>query len=138
MKITDPDKLVSMRANMAAARAARSQKNVPEDIKKRMKTVSKLLVMQFNEVGAPLSQAKAFGASSDSYFINKMYKGRLTLADLIWLYDYVPFSLDRALKAMRLPKKYENQDTLFSVNIEAHFTSVDDQNPFADVFTEVD
>lgn len=138
MPITDPEKLEEARASMAAARAARSRKNVPEDIKKRMKTVSKLLAMQFSEAGAPLSLAKAFGASSDSYFINKMYKGRLTLADLIWLYDYVPFSLDKVLNAMRLPKKYENEETLFPVNIEAHFTGAEGENPFADTFTEVD
>lgn len=138
MPITDPEKLEEARASMAAARAARSQKNVPDDVKKRLKTVGRLLVLQFKDAGVPLSDGKALGAGSDSYFINKLYKGRLTLADLIMLYDYVPFSLDALLKAVRMKKQYVKADEFFPVNIEAHFTSAEGENPFANVFTEVD
>lgn len=137
-KITDPIKLEEARARMAKARASRTPMKHPDSVEQRVGTVRQLVVRQFTDAGlSAADDGKLLGADSSRYYYNKLVKGSLTLKDMILLGDYVPVDWTLIFKSIRQPK-----DVLRLVDVEAapigmEFSEPGD-NPFADIFTDVD
>lgn len=137
-KITDPIKLEEARARMAKARASRTPMKHPDSVEQRVGTVRQLVVRQFTDAGlSAADDGKLLGADSSRYYYNKLVKGSLTLKDMILLGDYMPIDWTLIFKSVRQPK-----DVLRPVDVEAapigmEFSEPGD-NPFADIFTDVD
>lgn len=137
-KITDPIKLEEARARMAKARASRTPMKHPDSVEQRVGTVRQLVVRQFTDAGlSAADDGKLLGADSPRYYYNKLVKGSLTLKDMILLEDYMPIDWTLIFKSVRQPK-----DVLRPVDVEAapigmEFSEPGD-NPFADIFTDVD
>lgn len=137
-KITDPIKLEEARARMAKARASRTPMKHPDSVEQRVGTVRQLVVCQFTDAGlSAADDGKLLGADSSRYYYNKLVKGSLTLKDMILLGDYVPVDWTLIFKSIRQPKDVLRPvDTDFAT-IDMEFSEPGD-NPFADIFTEVD
>lgn len=137
-KITDPIKLEEARARMAKARASRTPMKHPDSVEQRVGAVRQLVVRQFTDAGLTAADdGKLLGADSSRYYYNKLVKGSLTLKDMILLGDYMPIDWTLIFKSVRQPK-----DVLRPVDVEAapigmEFSEPGD-NPFADIFTDVD
>lgn len=137
-KITDPIKLEEARARMAKARASRTPMKHPDSVEQRVGTVRQLVVRQFTDAGlSAANDGKLLGADSSRYYYNKLVNGSLTLKDMILLGDYMPIDWTLIFKSVRQPK-----DVLRPVDVEAapigmEFSEPGD-NPFADIFTDVD
>lgn len=137
-KITDPIKLEEARARMAKARASRTPMKHPDSVEQRVGTVRQLVVRQFTDAGlSAADDGKLLGADSSRYYYNKLVKGSLTLKDMILLGDYMPIDWTLIFKSVRQPK-----DVLRPVDVEAALIDMEfsepGDNPFADIFTDVD
>ena len=137
-KITDPIKLEEARARMAKARASRTPMKHPDSVEQRVGTVRQLVVRQFTDAGlSAADDGKLLGADSSRYYYNKLVKGSLTLKDMILLGDYVPVDWTLIFKSIRQPKDVLRPVDVEAAPIDMEFSEPGD-NPFADIFTDVD
>lgn len=137
-KITDPIKLEEARARMAKARASRTPMKHPDSVEQRVGTVRQLVVRQFTDAGlSAADDGKLLGADSPRYYYNKLVKGSLTLKDMILLGDYMPVDWTLIFKSIRQPKDVLRPVDVEAAPIDMEFSEPGD-NPFADIFTDVD
>nr|DAU11907.1 MAG TPA: hypothetical protein [Caudoviricetes sp.] len=137
-KITDPIKLEEARARMAKARASRTPMKHPDSVEQRVGTVRQLVVRQFTDAGlSAADDGKLLGADSSRYYYNKLVKGSLTLKDMILLGDYMPVDWTLIFKSVRQPKDVLRPVDVEAAPIDMEFSEPGD-NPFADIFTDVD
>lgn len=137
-KITDPIKLEEARARMAKARASRTPMKHPDSVEQRVGTVRQLVVRQFTDAGlSAADDGKLLGADSSRYYYNKLVKGSLTLKDMILLGDYMPIDWTLIFKSVRQPKDVLRPVDVEAAPIDMEFSEPGD-NPFADIFTDVD
>lgn len=137
-KITDPIKLEEARARMAKARASRTSMKHPDSVEQRVGTVRQLVVRQFTDAGlSAADDGKLLGADSSRYYYNKLVNGSLTLKDMILLGDYMPIDWTLIFKSVRQPKDVLRPVDVEAAPIDMEFSEPGD-NPFADIFTDVD
>lgn len=137
-KVTDPIKLEEARARMAKARASRSSEKYPRDVETRLDSVRQLVIKQFKDAGLSITNdGKLLGGPSAQYYRTKLVNGRLTIMDMILLGDYMPVDWTLVFKSIRQPKDVLRPVDVEAAPIDMEFSEPGD-NPFADIFTDVD
>ena len=137
-KITDPIKLEEARARMAKARASRGPEKYPQDVEARVDFVRQLVIKQFKDAGLSITNdGKLLGGFSAQYYRTKLVNGSLTLKDMILLGDYMPIDWTLIFKSIRQPKDVLRPVDVEAAPIDMEFSEPGD-NPFADIFTDVD
>lgn len=137
-KVTDPIKLEEARARMAKARASRSSEKYPQDVETRLDFVRQLVIKQFKDAGLSITNdGKLLGGPSAQYYRTKLVSGKLTIIDMILLGDYMPVDWTLIFKSIRQPKDVLRPVDVEAAPIDMEFSEPGD-NPFADIFTDVD